>query len=86
MDIRIGKRAKAFTQQEEFTENVQCDCGGNARIGFAVRERGDEEFLVCDWYKNLFGDGGSFWPHDAIAVAVYFCEKCAKACVRWNQA
>ena len=50
---------------------------------FVAKEKDEKEY-VCDLYKNKEND--KFWPHDSIATAIYFCEKCAEPTVKWNQA
>lgn len=83
MKIRKGKEGKHLTWQDEFPETAKCSCGGTARMAFTAREE-DEEFYICNLYEN---DGkGGYWPHDAIAVAVYFCRECFKPITFWNQA
>lgn len=47
---------------------------------------GMSEDFICDMHENELSKGGPFWPHDCIAVAVYFCETCAAAVTLWNQA
>lgn len=47
----------------------------------ATRICGGEGRIVLVAYE---GKGG-FWPHDAIAVAVYFCKKCLKPIAIFNQ-
>ena len=39
---------------------------------------------VC-WLHENEGAGG-FWPHDAVAVAVYFCKDCLETTSLYNQA
>lgn len=87
MKVVKGKEGVTCTEQDDFTENASCDCGGNARLAFVAQEDTDRSpDCVCNLHRNEYGSGGKFWPHDCIAVAIYFCEKCAKAVVRWNQA
>ena len=82
MKMRKGEEGCKYTFQQEFPKEHPCVCGGTARIAFTVKEK-DEEFPICNLRENKAGE---FWPHDAIAVAVYFCKECAKAVTLWNQA
>ncbi len=74
---------------KEFQKDIKCKkCGGNARIMFVAYEDSEEyknkEKYVCNLHKNK-GKGG-YWPHDAIACAVYLCEDCFEANAEINQA
>ncbi len=83
METKIGKPAKDLTWQSEFPVTLKCDCGGKAELAFAAKEEvGQPEEYVAGLYKN--GNDG-FWPHDAIAMALYFCRNCFKPIIRWNQ-
>lgn len=90
--VGIGKDGIGLSWQADFPENVKCHkCKKNARLAFVVfEEHGNKAqkkkpYVCCLWHN---GEGGKFWPHDAVAVAVYFCEnvKCAAATAQWNQA
>lgn len=88
MKTYLGKAGLTKTWQSEFPETMDCkDCGGSARIAFVATENEapKDEALVCDLYSNDPG-GEGYWPHDAIAVAVYFCTKCLKSVSSFNQA
>ncbi len=80
MKVTIGNDGTVNTWQDDFQTTIHCECGSEAHLAFVAIE---EEGGVCDLYKN--GQGG-FWPHDAIAVAIYFCRKCAKPIAKYNQA
>ena len=84
----IGKTGVDETFQEDFKETIPCvHCGEEARIAFvAAEDYPNNDEYVCNLYQNHFGDGGDFWPHDAVAVAIYFCTKCAEATAIYNQA
>lgn len=84
MKVRKGKNGCFLSHQDEFPATTPCSCGGLSRIALVVKEETEEEFYVCDLHENK-GKGG-FWPHDAIAVAVYFCENCLKPVILFNQA
>ena len=82
MKIEIGKKGIDLTWQKDFPETTECECEGQARLAFVAKE--SDTPLVCSLHDNE-GRGG-WWPHDAIAVAIYFCQECFKASVIWNQA
>lgn len=91
--VGIGKDGIGLSWQQSFPENTKCHkCKKNARLAFVVFEgfpkpKSDEKKpYVCRLWHN--GKDKKFWPHDAIAVAIYFCEdvKCARATALWNQA
>lgn len=87
MEIYLGKTGLNETWQEPFTENIKCKkCGENARIMFVAIEntRGKDVEFVCNLHDNM--KDNKYWPHDAIAVAVYLCEKCFEANAEINQA
>ena len=86
MKIYKGNTGLSETWQEPFQENIPCKkCGANARIMFVAieSERSQDGGFVCELYENK---DGKYWPHDAIAVAVYLCEKCFEANAEINQA
>ena len=86
MIIRKGTGGSCLTHQDAFSPTTKCICGGESRMAFVAMEDSEEEFYICDLHKNgEKGEFGGFWPHDAIAVAVYFCRKCAKPVVLYNQ-
>jgi len=87
--IEIGEDGLDQSWQEEFEPAVDCvHCGGEARIAFVYKEASPTkkgEKLVVDLHHNdPKGDG--FWPHDAVAVAVYFCKDCLEPTAKFNQA
>ncbi len=85
MNIYKGKSGLNATWQEDFKENVPCvKCGKNARIIFTGVEEDRNEDFVCRLHDN--GKDGKYWFHDAMAVAVYLCEKCFEATAIVNQA
>jgi hypothetical protein len=84
MKITIGKEGLDQTHQSKFSEKTSCECGGVARIAFVCCEGSGEESYICDLHNNE-GFGG-FWPHDAVAVAIYFCKKCSNTVALYNQA
>ena len=88
MKITIGKEGCKKTWQAEFPEETKCvHCGEIARIGFVAYENLDYDVLdkiyVGDLHEN--GKDGKFWLHDVCAVAIYFCNECAKATALYNQ-
>lgn len=84
METGIGTKGLNLTFQQDFPKETKCSCGKMARIAFVTAEESGEKEYVCNIHENK-GKGG-FWPHDAIAVAVYFCPECFSAVVLWNQA
>ncbi len=75
MKTYIGKKGLNKTWQQNFPETTKCHkCGGNARIMFVAFEGAGEKKYVTDLHEN--DKDGKYWPHDAIACAVYLCEKC----------
>ena len=83
MKTAIGKEAIVLTYQTKFPETINCTCGGEARIALAFREDSTDQ-SICGLHENK--GVGNFWPHDSIAVAVYFCRKCFNCLTKWNQA
>lgn len=84
--ITLGKKGLEHSWQKPFEEEIECDhCGAPARIAFVFQEHQGEDEYVCDLHINKLGDGGDFWPHDAVAVANYFCTKCGEVSARYNQ-
>ena len=90
MKTTIGEQARSKSWQVEFPATVKCSkkgCKGEARIAFVAYEGmsdDDKKEFVCHLHLNE-GEGG-YWPHDAIAVAVYLCRKCLGATALFNQA
>lgn len=87
MTVVLGKEGLKHTWQAAFPETTECcRCGGEARIGFVVKEQPGEKEYVSGLHPNE-GDGdGGFWLHDACAVAVYFCRGCLNPTALYNQA
>ena len=84
MDVLKGEKGLDHSWQDSFPKKTKCGCGSIARIAFVAQEIGEEDSWICDLHDNE-GRGG-FWPHDAIAVAVYFCKECFEPVTLWNQA
>ena len=96
MQVTIGKEGLTKTYQADFPETINephlCrrgdgeTCNGESRIAFVAHEEfGDGEApFVCNLHDNKYQEGEA-WLHDLCAVAVYFCKKCLKATVHWNQ-
>ena len=75
-----------LSHQDLFLEKTECcKCGKVSRFAFVAYEVIHEDRYISSIHEN---GNPSFWPHDAIAVAVYFCTdvKCATATTLWNQA
>ncbi len=88
MKTIIGEKGLDASWQEPFKKSVKCHkCKGNCRIMFVAYEDREKEY-VCELYPNTGAEkkGGKFWPHDAIACAVYLCEKCFEPVAEINQA
>ena len=83
MIIRKGEKCVSYSWQQDFPKTATCICGGEARIAFVAQEQTGEEFYIADLHVNLINNK---WPHDAVAVAVYFCGKCLKSVAIMNQA
>ena len=81
--------ARSKSWQKPFMNDIQCKCGGNARLAF-VCDEGREEMsaeklpFVCRIHKNK--GKGAYWPHDCIAVAIYICQECFEYLSVGNQA
>ena len=85
MKIYLGEKGLNKTWQNDFPKTVKCHkCGGEARIMFVGNESEKEMNYVCDLHKNM--KDKKYWPHDAIACAVYLCEKCFEPNALINQA
>ena len=86
MKVYLGKKGLSKTWQEDFPKSIKCHkCGGNCRIMFVglEGEEGDKNY-VSELHENM--KDKKFWPHDAIAVANYLCEKCFEPNALINQA
>lgn len=84
MDIYLGKEGLNYTWQKDFPETIKCHkCKGCARIMFVAFEGTKERKYICELHKNK---KEKYWPHDAIACAVYLCENCFEANALMNQA
>ncbi len=85
----VGTSGLEKSWQQSFPKKTKCcKCKSNARIAFVTHEGFDDKNdkkLICQMHRNEFNKG-PFWPHDAIAVAVYFCEKCSESTSLYNQA
>ena len=86
--VYLGEKGLNKTWQTAFPKVTRCvHCGKNARIGFVYCEDasdGDLKEFVCNLHDN--GKKDKLWLHDAVAVAVYFCEDCLNATALYNQA
>ena len=94
MKFILGKAGLKHSWQDEFPETTRCcgnsaimtdgRCSGEARIAFVASEdSGNTDPYVCLLHKS---EKGKFWPHDAIAVAVYFCPLCGEVTAIYTQA
>lgn len=99
-EVRIGNEAAELSWQGPFMLEIDSPhihftkspevCTGTSRLAFVVAEslgnQDSTEHFVRDLHSNKLATGGPFWPHDCVAVAIYFCEECAQAVTVWNQA
>lgn len=84
MKIYLGEKGLDKTWQDNFPKTIKCHkCKGNCRIMFVGFEEREKEY-VCGLYDNM--KDKKYWPHDAIACAVYLCEKCFEPNALINQA
>jgi len=93
MEVLLGTAGLDATFQEPFGEVITCvHCKGPTRIAFVaaetfiVAESQKDPVYVCDLHPNEKSRGGAYWVHDAMATAVYLCEKCCGATAVYNQA
>ena len=90
MKVYLGKDGLSATWQEDFPKSIKCHkCKSNCRIMFVGFEHYPEDKgnFVCNLHNNTGAKKkGKFWPHDAIACAVYLCEKCFEPNALINQA
>jgi hypothetical protein len=87
MKIYKGATGLNETWQNPFSETIDCKkCKAEARIMFVAieNERPQEDGWICDLHENMKDD--KYWPHDAVAAAVYLCTKCFEANAEINQA
>jgi hypothetical protein len=85
MKVFLGTEGLERSWQDAFKHTVICHkCGGKGRIMFVCMEEVKEKVYICDLKKN--GGEGKYWPHDAIAVAVYLCKDCFEPIAVINQA
>lgn len=85
MQTEIGEKGLSLSWQQKFPKETKCvHCGKTARIGFVTKEtKKDGTNTVSALHKNKEDE---MWPHDAIAVAVYFCKECLETTSLYNQA
>ena len=86
MKIYLGTNGLQNSFQKPFEPTIKCSkCSGEARIMFVGQEEDEGKGnYICDISKN--GGQGNYWPHDAIAVAVYLCKECFEPGILMNQA
>jgi len=89
MKVYLGEKGLTKTWQEDFPKSIKCHkCGGNCRIMFVAYENEEEfknkEQYVCQLHENM--KDKKYWVHDAIACAIYLCEKCFEPNALINQA
>ncbi len=82
MEILFGYRCDlSKTRQQPFIK-PHCDvCHTVMEPGVQVID--DEGYAYRD-HPTL--NDGEIWIHDSLALIVFFCPKCLKAKVQWNQA
>lgn len=89
-DVILGEPGRKNSWQQEFPKETKCAyCDKKARFGFSVFERwknktyDPKEKFLCNLHQN---EKGNYWPHDVVAIGVYFCPKCYKTTSLDNQA
>ena len=86
MKIYLGTNGLDNSFQKPFEPTIKCSkCKGEMRIMFVGQEEGEG---MGNYVSNVRKNGGEgdYWPHDAIAVAVYLCKDCFSAEAIINQA
>ena len=90
MEITKGLDGLECSWQLSFPPTTECcRCGGEARIGFVTHEGivpEDDNDPYPIWKMRDNGGPGDLWPHDSVAVAVYFCRDCLETKALYNQA
>lgn len=77
----VNRALKSNTYQQPFPQATPCAyCKVEARPLMVVD---DDEGLIQG--QGLFITSG-IWPHDCMAIALYFCPKCGEITAIWNQA
>jgi len=87
-EVTLGEEGLNATWQDDFPETTKCvHCDGESRIGFVAFEspHPNEGTSLADLHKND-PHGYGYWPHECVAVAVYFCKKCLNPTALYNQA
>jgi len=87
MNTYLGEKGLNKTWQNDFPKSVKCHkCEENARIMFVAieEERKDPKDFICAMHENMKDE--KYWVHDAMACAVYLCEKCFEPNAIINQA
>jgi hypothetical protein len=89
MDVYLGESGLDKSWQAAFPPEEPCrKCGKPSRIAFVAHEgakTSDDDEYVTELHHNDPG-GEGYWPHDAIAVAVYICRECMEPTAVLNQA
>jgi len=85
----VCKTEKGFhlSHQKNFPKDcLCCKCGKRARFAFVAYEGIYEDRYISE--SRCREEPPVFWPHDAIAIAIYFCVdvSCGTATTLWNQA
>ena len=87
-EVTVGQEGLAKSQQAKFPSTTKClKCSGLARHAFTAKEfsKGEPgDTAVVDLHRND-PEGEGYWPHDVVAVAVYFCTKCMEPVALANQ-
>lgn len=80
----LEKALRENTYQEEFPKQVKCHkCKKDATPLMLIM---DDDQFICS--QDVALSKGQFWPHDAMAIALYLCldSSCGKITALWNQA
>ena len=76
----IEERGKEITYQQAFLLKSSCSkCERDTHLMMLID---DDESLIAG--QNPPTKKG-IWPHDAMAIALYFCCSCGVITARWNQ-
>ena len=85
LKVYLGRGKHTITEQVDWPETIKCPkCKDEADLLMVVH---DPRGVVSDMspYRDP-KTGSPIWPHDSMAIALYWCGKCGEIEARWNQA